>query len=104
MNYLKKLANFFFIFVVLGAGGYFAAFNLDYIVVTIPHLAEMRLRAATIYIFIFMAGVTLTVLYFGVDAIKKSILIARKNRKIRKLEEKIRKLEDEATLPPATGS
>ena len=104
MNYLKKLANFFFIFLVLGAGGYFAAFNLDFIVVNIPHGAELRLRAAIVYIVIFMAGVTLAVLYFGVDAIRKSFAVSSKNKKIKRLEEKIRKLEEQSSLPPTSES
>ena len=103
MSYLRKLVNFFFIFVVLGAGGYFAAFNLDFIVVTIPHVTQLRMRAALIYIILFMLGVTLSVIYFGVDALRKSLALARKNRKIKHLESKIRNLEEQAvTLPPSS--
>ena len=102
MSYLKKLVNFLFLFLVLGAGGFFAAFNLDFIVVTVPYIAELRLRAAVVYIAIFLIGVGLTVVYFGVDALRKSLALAKKNRKIKKLEEKIHKLE-KADLPPQTS-
>jgi hypothetical protein len=93
MGFLKKFGNFLFLFLIVGVGGYFAAYNLDYIEVTIPHSGQFRMRAAGVYILVFLAGVAITVFYFGLEALKNSIILATKNHRIKSLEKKLKKLE-----------
>lgn len=92
MVFLRQLGSFWLTILALGAVGYFCAYNLEYINVTIPHIAELRIRAAVIYILLFLIGCSFTVVYFGVGAIKKSFKIRNQSKRLGQLEKQIQKL------------
>lgn len=100
-DFLRRLGSFWVILVACALGGYFCLFNLEYMYVNIPHVAELKVRAAVAFIGCFLAGATVVIIYFGFDAMKKSFIIGQKNRKIKDLERKLARL-DNSTQPQST--
>lgn len=89
IDFLRRLASFWLMLLVFGTFGYFCMFNLDYIYVSVPHIADVKVRAAVAYLGVFFAGASVVVFFFGLDAFKKSWIIRMKNRRIRQLEKQL---------------
>ena len=92
MNFLKRLGTFWVILIGFGILGYVCAFNLEWIYVNIPHVGEFKMRAGIVYLACFILGVSFTVVFFGLDSVKKSLEVHQRNKKIAKLEKKIESL------------
>ncbi len=97
-DFFRRLGAFWIILVACALGGYFCLFNLDYIYVNIPHIAELKVRAAVAFIGCFLSGASVVIVFFGFDAMKKSFIIGQKNRKIKDLERKLARF-DKSTPP-----
>ncbi|MBF0440664.1 MAG: LapA family protein [Oligoflexales bacterium] len=83
MFFLKKLISFWFLILLISAGGYFCALNLDFITVNVPFFGAYRMRLAVAFIFSFFIGSTVTVCYFGFDSVRKSWKLRQKEREIK---------------------
>ena len=83
MQFFRKAGSFWFFIVVVIAAGYFSAFNLDYIYVNLPHIAEFKVRAAIAFMGAFLVGCLLSTLFFGIDSMSKSMKIRDLNKKLR---------------------
>ena len=87
MEFIKKLSSFWLLLLLVGAASYFSAHNLERIYVNIPHFGEFKMRAAVAFMFCFLTGATVTVVYFGWDSVKKSVQVRRMQKRINKLEQ-----------------
>ncbi|MGE0171980.1 MAG: hypothetical protein AB7T49_04315 [Oligoflexales bacterium] len=93
MDFIKRLGSFWIIIFFFVVGGYFSAYNLDWIDVHVPHIGDMRVRAAVVYLLFFGLGSSVTVLFFGLDWIKKGMLLRKKDRHILQLKKEITTLQ-----------
>lgn len=100
MDFLKKLSSFWLVIILVGLVGYFSAHNLERIYVNIPQVGEFKMRAAIAFIFCFSAGAFMTVLYFGLDAFKKTLQIKRLKKQVIKLKKQLITTEKIAPTTP----
>ena len=109
MSFIRRLGSFWLILVLFGAGAYFSVNNPEWIDVHIPPVGALRVRAATALVSSFLLGCLVTVVYFCLDAARKSLLIRKKDRTISKLEKDLRmispsSLSSEYLTAEETGS
>lgn len=89
MDFTKKFLSYWFFLIIAVLAVYIGISNIDYIYVRIPQVGEFKTRAAFAFLAWFVAGAGVTAIWFGMDAIKKSL-------RIRTLQHKVRQLQIEA--------
>jgi hypothetical protein len=90
MSFFRKLGSFWIFIILFAVGAYFCALNLDYVDVNVPWLDTFRVRAATAYVLCFILGCLLTMVYFGFDAFRKTLLIRKQEKLIKRLEKDLK--------------
>ena len=97
MALVRKIGTFWILILGCVVTGYFCAYNREWVPVTIPHLKEMRIRAADLFIWTFCFGALCSFSFFMVDYVAKLLTI-------RKLTQKVRSLEAGSLMTTASSS
>lgn len=84
MFFFKKLALFWFLFMLFGMSGYFAIYNQTRIAVSIPPwIDQINVPSYLAFITFFLIGSAVTWVYFGIEYTRKSLEVRKLNKIIR---------------------
>lgn len=86
MNFLKKLLTYWFILLIIGFLAWFCAFNTEMIFVHVPQMGEFKMRAAIVYIILFLAGCLFSSAYFGAEMVRRYFEIRTLKKRVTLLE------------------
>ncbi len=104
MQLIRKLTNFWLMLMGFIGLAYFSVFNVDRIAVNIPHISQITIPAAQVYLIIFFLGAAFASVHFAMDSMKKGWEIRRKNKIIRELEAKLRDTSPPSSTHPVSKS
>lgn len=89
MEFVKKMAGYWFSLICSGLVLYFCLANLDSIYVRIPHIGEFNSSAALVFFLVFMAGAMFSGTWFGIDAIKKALRIRSLEKRLKQVQKQL---------------
>jgi uncharacterized membrane protein YciS (DUF1049 family) len=93
MDFIKKLASYWFFLVVMGLVIYFCISNIEFIYVRVPHIGEFKTRAAFAFLSAFMAGSAVGGAWFGMDTLKKALKVRSLSRRVQQLQNELQELQ-----------
>ena len=87
MRFIIQLTRFWLLFVLIAATGYIAIYNKETVPVVLPGLIQQNhFPAYAVFAASAIFGATITVLFFGLDYLKRAVEIRKLKKRIAELE------------------
>ena len=84
MRFLARLANFWLLITFVSFTAYFAVYNRDRVSLHLPPwIEQITMPGYMINLAFFFVGAIVVTIYFGIDSIRKSLIIRRLRRQLR---------------------
>ncbi|MBM4253324.1 MAG: DUF1049 domain-containing protein [Deltaproteobacteria bacterium] len=84
MRFLSRLANFWLLITFVSFTAYFAVYNHDRVSLHLPPwIEQITMPGYMVHLGFFFGGAAVVSVYFGIDSLRKALIIRRLRRQLR---------------------